>query len=68
MNPIFAEARTTVDLMWIMGLMTLVFLLFFVGWIAWAWWPSRKEAMDAAAMMPFDEDLPDESTPNGGGR
>ena len=54
MNPIFAEARTTVDLMWIMGWTTAAFLIFFVGWIFWAWWPTRREAMRQASLMPFD--------------
>ena len=63
MNPLIAEARTTVDGMWIMGITTLAFLVFFVGWIAWAWWPSRRDAMDRAAMMPFDDDFTPETSP-----
>lgn len=56
MNPLIAEARTTVDGMWVMGFMTVAFLVFFLGWVAWAWWPTRRAAMDAAARMPFDDD------------
>ncbi len=56
MNPIFAEARTTVDGMWIMGAMTVAFLVFFIGWTLWAYWPSRRAAMEEAAMLPFDDE------------
>jgi cbb3-type cytochrome oxidase subunit 3 len=55
MNPLFNEAAQTVSGMWIMGVMTLAFLVFFVGWAVWAYHPARKDDMDRASMMPFDD-------------
>ena len=55
MNPLFNEAQSTVQGMWIMGLMTLAFLIFFLAWTLWAYWPSRREAMREASLMPFDD-------------
>ena len=55
MNPLFAEAQSTVQGMWVMGIMTVVFLAFFTGWVLWAYNPGRKAMMDEAARMPFDD-------------
>ena len=38
-----------------LGVMTAVFLVFFIGWALWAYDPDRKDEMDEAARMPFDD-------------
>ncbi|MEJ2539475.1 MAG: cbb3-type cytochrome c oxidase subunit 3 [Gemmatimonadota bacterium] len=43
---------------WMMGVMTAAFLVFFVGWTLWAYNPSRKDDMDRASLMPFDDGDP----------
>jgi cbb3-type cytochrome oxidase subunit 3 len=36
------------------SLVTLAGLALFLGLMAWTWWPTRKQAHDAAAQLPFD--------------
>jgi cytochrome c oxidase cbb3-type subunit IV len=36
---------------------TLVSLLIFAGIAAWTWWPGRRDAFDAAARLPLEDDL-----------
>lgn len=55
MNPLIREAADSVGLTWLMGLMTAVFLIFFLAWTWWAYAPHRREAMDEAALLPFDD-------------
>ena len=55
MNPLFAEAASTVQWTWVMGFMTVVFLAFFLGWVLWAYDPGRKEYLEEAGRMPFNE-------------
>ena len=55
MNPLIREAAGSVGLTWMMGVMTAVFLVFFVGWTWWAYAPRRREAMERAARLPFDD-------------
>ena len=38
---------------------TVLSLLLFSGLMAWTWWPARREAHDAAALLPFDDELPE---------
>jgi cbb3-type cytochrome oxidase subunit 3 len=54
-NPLIEEARNTVQMGWLLGTMTVVFLAVFVGWFIWAYDPGRKEEMDKAARMPFND-------------
>ena len=52
------------DLNDIRSLVTLFSLALFLGLMAWTWWPARREAHDAAALLPFvDDELP-ERQPN----
>ena len=55
MNPLFAEAASTVQWTWVMGFMTVVFLGFFLGWVLWAYHPGRKDYLEEAGRMPFNE-------------
>jgi cbb3-type cytochrome oxidase subunit 3 len=55
MNPLFNQAEATVQGGLLLGVMTAVFLLFFIGWALWAYDPNRRDEMDEAAQMPFDE-------------
>jgi cbb3-type cytochrome oxidase subunit 3 len=52
---IIEEGAHTVGLTWIGGVSTVLFLSTFVAWAIWAWLPSRRDAMDAAARLPFDD-------------
>ena len=56
MNPVFREAAQMAQLGWVMGLMTACFLITFVVWSVWAWAPWRREAMERAALLPFDDE------------
>ncbi|MDT8341386.1 MAG: cbb3-type cytochrome c oxidase subunit 3 [Longimicrobiales bacterium] len=56
MNPLFAEAQSTVQGMWVMGLMTALFLVFFIGWVLWAYHPGRKAWLEEAGRMPFHDE------------
>jgi cbb3-type cytochrome oxidase subunit 3 len=58
MNPLYNQAADTVMGGWMMGVMTAAFLVFFVGWTLWAYNPSRKDDMDRASLMPFDDGDP----------
>ena len=55
MNPLFNQAADTVAGTWVMGVMTAAFLLFFLGWTLWAYHPTRREEMERASRMPFDD-------------
>jgi len=55
MNPLFNQAEATIRGGVFLGVMTAIFLIFFVGWALWAYAPHRKDEMDEAARMPFDE-------------
>jgi cbb3-type cytochrome oxidase subunit 3 len=54
-NPLLREAAGSVDLTWIMGVMTAVFLVFFLAWTWWAYAPHRKQFMEEAARLPFND-------------
>jgi cbb3-type cytochrome oxidase subunit 3 len=56
MNPAFRAAAESAQLGWVMGAMTVLFLVLFVGWALWAWHPANRDAMNAAAALPLDED------------
>lgn len=55
MNPLFNQAEATVQGGLLLGVMTAVFLLFFIGWALWAYDPNRRDEMNEAAKMPFDD-------------
>lgn len=55
MNPLLREAAGSVELTWLMGVMTAVFLVFFLAWTWWAYSPARKQHMDEAARLPFND-------------
>jgi len=44
------------DINLIRSVLTLVLLAVFVGIVAWAWSGKRKQAFDAAAQLPFDDE------------
>jgi cbb3-type cytochrome oxidase subunit 3 len=46
------------DLNDVRSLVTLLGLSLFLGLMVWIWWPSRRDAFDAAAMLPFDGETP----------
>ena len=45
------------DLNDIRSLVTLISLALFLGLMAWTWWPARRRDHDAAALLPFDDEL-----------
>lgn len=55
MNPVFKAASEALTQGWLMGGMTVVFMMFFALWTWWAYRPANREAMAAAALLPFDE-------------
>ncbi len=44
------------DINLVRSVLTLVMLAVFVGIVAWAWSGKRKQAFDAAAQLPFDDE------------
>ncbi|RMH93845.1 cbb3-type cytochrome c oxidase subunit 3 [Lysobacter pythonis] len=40
------------------GIVTAILLVLFVGGWIWAWNPKRKQAFDAAARLPLDDQEP----------
>lgn len=38
------------------SLVTLLGFLLFLGLMAWTWWPSRRDAFDEAARLPFADE------------
>ena len=50
------------DINLVRSVLTLVMLAVFVGIVAWAWSGKRKQAFDAAAQLPFDDE-PDKGKP-----
>ena len=46
------------DLNDVRSLVTLLSFVLFAGLAAWTWWPARHAALDAAARLPFEGDLP----------
>jgi cbb3-type cytochrome oxidase subunit 3 len=52
---VIEEGAHTASYTWIGGVSTLLFLFTFVAWGLWAWLPSRRAAMDEAALLPFDD-------------
>lgn len=38
------------------GIVTAVLMVLFIGGWIWAWLPGRKDAFDAAARMPLNDD------------
>jgi cbb3-type cytochrome oxidase subunit 3 len=55
MNPLYREAAASVGLTWVMALMTVVFLGIFLGWTWWAYAPRRRQQMEEAARLPFND-------------
>jgi cytochrome c oxidase cbb3-type subunit 4 len=49
---------TGMDISLIHSVWTVVALVLFVGIVIWAWSGKRKQRFDAAANIPFDEDVP----------
>jgi cytochrome c oxidase cbb3-type subunit 4 len=47
------------DLNDIRSLVTLISLALFLGLMAWTWWPARRQAHDAAALLPFVDEQPE---------
>jgi len=44
------------DINLVRSILTVVLLVVFIGIVAWAWSGKRKQAFDAAAQLPFDEE------------
>lgn len=44
------------DIDFVRSAFTLVLLVVFIGIVAWAWSGRRKQAFDAAALLPFDDE------------
>jgi cytochrome c oxidase cbb3-type subunit 4 len=44
------------DINLVRSILTLVLLAVFIGIVAWAWSGKRKQAFDAAAQLPFDDE------------
>jgi cytochrome c oxidase cbb3-type subunit 4 len=53
------------DINLIRSLVTLLSLALFVGLMAWTWWPQRRGAHEAAAQLPFEDELPNGPLPGG---
>jgi cytochrome c oxidase cbb3-type subunit IV len=47
------------------GIITAILLLLFLIGSLWAFSPRRKKDFDAAAQLPFGDDVPDGGTTNG---
>ncbi len=62
MNPIFKAAAAATTQGWLLGATTVFFFACFIAFVVWAYAPWRRSAMEAASMLPFDDDL------NGGAR
>lgn len=45
------------DINFVRSVLTLVLLVVFIGIVAWAWNGRRKQAFDAAARLPFDDEI-----------
>ena len=54
------------DLNDIRSVVTLFSLLLFLGLMAWTWWPTRRSALDEAAQLPFDGEVPAAATSRDG--
>jgi len=52
---IVEEGAHTAQYTWIGGVSLILFFSTFVAWTIWAWLPSRREAMEQAALLPFDD-------------
>lgn len=57
MNPVFREVAVNTQHGPLMGALTLLFIACFLYWCWWALWPSHKAGLDAAALLPFDEEI-----------
>ncbi len=44
------------DINFVRSVSTVVLLAVFIGIVAWAWSGKRKQAFDAAARLPFDDE------------
>ncbi|MBX9812116.1 MAG: CcoQ/FixQ family Cbb3-type cytochrome c oxidase assembly chaperone [Burkholderiales bacterium] len=44
------------DINFARSVLTLVLLVVFIGIVAWAWSGKRRQAFDAAARLPFDDE------------
>lgn len=53
---VLKEGAAMAELGTLMAWMTVVFTVTMVGWIVWTWLPSRREELEAASRMPFDEE------------
>lgn len=42
---------------WVGSAMTVLFTITFAGWAFWAWAPWNRANMEAAARLPFEDDL-----------
>ena len=39
------------------SLVTLIGLALFLGLAVWTWWPTRRQALDNAARLPFEGEI-----------
>lgn len=53
---VLKEGAAMAQMGWIMGVMTIIFTAIMVAWILWTWWPGHRAALEAASMLPFDEE------------
>ena len=54
------------DINVIRSVITVLCLVVFLGIVAWAWSGKRKEAFDAAAILPFADDDAGHDSPSAG--
>lgn len=52
---ILKEGASQIQLGWIGAAFTLMSFAIFVAWGIWAYLPSRKQSMDEAALLPFED-------------
>jgi len=53
---VLKEGAAMAEMGTLMGFTTALFIAVTVAWTLWAYWPSRKAEMDAAALLPFEEE------------
>jgi cytochrome c oxidase cbb3-type subunit 4 len=47
-----------IDINILRSAVTLFSFALFIGLMTWVWWPARKSAMNDAAQLPFDGEVP----------
>lgn len=52
---VLKDGASQIQFGWIGAAFTLLSFAIFVAWVIWAYLPSRKQAMEEAARLPFDD-------------